>query len=53
MVVYMLALSLFLPCAVNADDSPENTSVSETAKGTLSYRTKFTDPEDKNLTSIF
>ena len=53
MVVYMLVLSLFLHCAVNADDSPEDTSVSEAEKGTLSYGTEFTDLEDKNLTSLF
>ncbi len=53
MVVYMLVLSLFLHCVVNADDSPENTSVSEAEKGTLSYGTEFTDLEDKDLTSIF
>ncbi|MBA7709370.1 hypothetical protein ES703_118287 [subsurface metagenome] len=49
----MLVLSLFLHCAVNADDSQENASVSEAEKDTLSYRTEFTDLEDKNLTSIF
>ena len=53
LVVYMLVLSLFLHCTANADDSSENTSVSEAEKGTLSYGTKFTDLEDKNLTSLF
>ena len=53
LVVYMLVLSLFLNCAVNADDSQENTSVSEADKDSLSYRTEFTDLEDKNLISIF
>jgi len=51
--VCMFLLSLFLHCAVNADASPDKTSGSETEKDTFSYRTKFAELEDKNLTSIF
>ena len=48
----ILVFLLFLHCTINADDSPENMPGSAAVKGTLSYRTEFTDLEDKNLTSI-